>query len=120
MHLRLRTVGPSVAGPDLPHQRLPLSSVPASFQQTAGRPTIEAGTFDKPLPDGPVAVAAITSCTDTTDPALLVRAGLLAQRAVRRGPTAKPWVKTSLSPGSRVVEDHLRASGMLPALERAG
>ncbi|MET9973025.1 aconitase family protein, partial [Streptomyces sp. NPDC006356] len=60
------------------------------------------------------------SCTNTADPALIVRAGLLAQRAVRRGLRAKPWVKTSLSPGSRVVEDYLRAAGLLPALERTG
>ncbi|MFE7442289.1 aconitase family protein [Streptomyces chartreusis] len=68
----------------------------------------------------PVAIAAITSCTNTANPALVVRAGLLAERAAQRGLTAKPWVKTSLSPGSRVVEEYLRAAGLLPGLERTG
>ncbi|MFE0251269.1 aconitate hydratase AcnA [Streptomyces sp. NPDC059010] len=120
LDLDLGTVEPSVAGPDLPHQRLPLSRVPASFRQAAGRPTTEAGPFGEPLPEAPVAIAAITSCTNTANPALIVQAGLLAERASERGLTAKPWVKTSLSPGSRVVEEYLRAAGLLPALEGTG
>ncbi|MER7786831.1 aconitate hydratase AcnA [Streptomyces sp. NPDC097640] len=120
LDLDLGTVEPSVAGPNLPHQRLPLSRVPASFRQAAGRTTTEADTFGEPLPDGPVAIAAITSCTNTANPALVVQAGLLAERAVRAGLTAKPWVKTSLSPGSRVVEEYLREAGLLPALEKTG
>ncbi|MFI0773565.1 aconitase family protein [Streptomyces sp. NPDC021212] len=67
-----------------------------------------------------MAIAAITSCTQTADPALMVQAGLLAERAVEAGLSAEPWVKTSLSPGSRVVEEYLRAAGLLPALERTG
>ncbi|NUT24733.1 MAG: aconitate hydratase AcnA [Streptomyces sp.] len=120
LDLDLGTVEPSVAGPDLPHQRLPLSQVPASFRRAEGRPTTEAGPFGEPLPDGPVAIAAITSCTNTANPALIVQAGLLAQRASERGLTAQPWVKTSLSPGSRVVEEYLRAARLLPALEGTG
>ncbi|MGO4423328.1 aconitase family protein, partial [Streptomyces sp. MCAF7] len=120
LDLDLGTVEPSVAGPNLPHQRLPLSRVPASFRQAAGRTTTEADTFGEPLPDGPVAIAAITSCTNTANPALIVQAGLLAERAVQAGLTAKPWVKTSLSPGSQVVEEYLREAGLLPALEQTG
>ncbi|MDX2939363.1 aconitate hydratase AcnA [Streptomyces ipomoeae] len=120
LDLDLGTVEPSVAGPNLPHQRLPLSRVPASFRQAGGRTTTEADMFGEPLPDGPVAIASITSCTNTANPALIVRAGLIAERAVRAGLTAKPWVKTSLSPGSRVVEEYLREAGLLPALEKTG
>ncbi|WP_416979739.1 aconitate hydratase AcnA [Streptomyces sp. T028] len=121
LDLDLGTVEPSVAGPDLPHQRLPVSQVPASFQQAAGRATTAtADSFGEPLPDGPVAIAAITSCTNTANPALVVQAGLLARRAVQSGLTAKPWVKTSLSPGSQVVEEYLRESGLLPHLEKTG
>lgn len=121
LDLDLGTVEPSVAGPDLPHQRLPLSQVPASFRQVTSGTAAEASeVFGTPLPDGPVAIAAITSCTNTANPALVVQAGLLAERAVRAGLTAKPWVKTSLSPGSRVVEEYLREAGLLPPLEKTG
>lgn len=125
LDLDLDTVEPCVAGPDLPHQRLPLSQVPASFRRAAvrtaaGQPDTASDTFGERLPDGPVAIAAITSCTNTANPALIVQAGLLAERAVRAGLTAKPWVKTSLSPGSRVVEEYLREAGLLPALEKTG
>ncbi|MFJ9626093.1 aconitate hydratase AcnA [Streptomyces sp. NPDC101175] len=121
--LDLGSVEPSLAGPRLPHQRLPLSAVPESYRLSA-RPAdnypVETGEFDEPLPEGPIAVAAITSCTNTANPALVVQAGLLAERAVAAGLTAKPWVKTSLSPGSRVVEEYLRAADLLPALESTG
>ncbi|MFF3821557.1 aconitate hydratase AcnA [Streptomyces bluensis] len=124
LDLDLGTVEPCVAGPNLPHQRLPLSQVPASFRRAAVRtatgPGTASGTFGEPLPDGPVAIAAITSCTNTANPALVLQAGLLAERAAAVGLTAKPWVKTSLSPGSRVVEEYLRAAGLLPALEKTG
>ncbi|KOG23192.1 aconitase family protein [Streptomyces viridochromogenes] len=90
LDLDLGSVEPSEAGPNLPHQRLPLSRVPASFRQAAGRPTGEVDVFGEPLPDGPVAIAAITSCTNTANPALIVQTGLLAQRAVQRGLIAKP------------------------------
>ncbi|GHG99667.1 aconitate hydratase AcnA [Streptomyces lanatus] len=121
LDLDLGTVEPSVAGPDLPHQRLPLSRVPASYRGPRVRTSTGAGDLGEPqLPEGPVAIAAITSCTHTANPALVVQAGLLAQRAARWGLTARPWVKTSLSPGSRVVDAYLRASGLLPALEQTG
>ncbi|MGW2327556.1 aconitate hydratase AcnA [Streptomyces sp. NPDC001700] len=124
--LDLGTVEPSMAGPNLPHQRLSLSRVPASYRAAATPTAVDTGdkdtgdTFGEPLPEGPVAIASITSCTNTANPALMVQAGLLAERAVQAGLSAKPWVKTSLSPGSRVVEEYLRAAGLLPALEKTG
>ncbi|MEU4892722.1 aconitate hydratase AcnA [Streptomyces sp. NPDC044780] len=132
--LDLGGVEPSMAGPNLPHQRLPLSRVPESYRAAAPATTRDRAAderaaaeraageraFGERLPDGPVALAAITSCTHTANPALMVQAGLLAERAARAGLTAKPWVKTSLSPGSRVVEEYLRVSGLLPALEQTG
>lgn len=120
IHLDLATVEASLAGPDLPHQRLPLSRVPASFRTTANRAPVTPDVFAEPLPEGPVAIAAITSCTNTANPALIVQAALLAERALAAGLTTKPWVKTSLSPGSRVVEDYLREGGLLTALEQTG
>ncbi|ELS51114.1 putative Aconitate hydratase 1 [Streptomyces viridochromogenes Tue57] len=122
VELDLSGVEPSLAGPNLPHQRLPVSAVPGSFRRAARRTetTTAPGPFIAPLPDGPIAIAAITSCTNTANPSLVVQAGLLAERAVAAGLTAKPWVKTSLSPGSRVVEEYLRAADLLPALEKTG
>ncbi|MFF7653097.1 aconitase family protein [Streptomyces sp. NPDC007983] len=104
--LDLGTVEPSMAGPNLPHQRLSLSRVPASYRTATadtGRETAAADpAFGEPLPEGPVAIASITSCTNTANPALMVQAGLLAERAVEAGLSAKPWVKTSLSPSPPV------------------
>jgi aconitate hydratase len=117
--LDLATVEPSLAGPDLPHQRLPLSRVPDSFRTTTDRPA-DTAHFGERLPEGPVAIAAITSCTNTANPTLIVQAALLAERARRAGLRAKPWVKTSLSPGSRVVEDYLREAGLLTPLAETG
>ncbi|MEU7212619.1 aconitate hydratase AcnA [Streptomyces sp. NPDC044989] len=117
--LDLTTVEPSLAGPDLPHQRLPLSRVPGSFRSTVDRPA-DTADFAEPLPKGPVAIAAITSCTNTANPTLIVQAALLAERAQQAGLTAKPWVKTSLSPGSRVVEDYLREAKLLTPLAETG
>ncbi|MFE9181368.1 aconitate hydratase AcnA [Streptomyces sp. NPDC007126] len=117
--LDLSAVEPSLAGPDLPHQRLPLSQVPGSFRAGADRP-VESGGFGERLPGGPVAIAAITSCTNTANPTLMVQAALVAERARQAGLTAKPWVKTSLSPGSRVVEDYLREAGLLTPLAETG
>lgn len=118
--LDLDAVEPSVAGPRLPHARIPLSRVPAAFRAAAGEQEPAAGAFDEPVPAGGVAIASITSCTNTANPALMVQAGLLARRAAERGLRAKPWVKTSLSPGSRVVSDYLDAAGLLAALGDTG
>ncbi|MFI6579267.1 aconitate hydratase AcnA [Nocardiopsis sp. NPDC050513] len=123
----LARIEPCLAGPHRPDQRVPLSRVPASFRATApAAPAVSAPAattehvFGEPLPEGPVGIAAITSCTNTANPALMVQAGTLAARALERGLRVKPWVKTSLSPGSRVVTDYLRAAELLEPLERAG
>ncbi|KAA5835235.1 aconitate hydratase AcnA [Saccharopolyspora hirsuta] len=118
--LDLDAVEPSLAGPRLPHQRVPLSQVPASFRAESGGRPAESDAFGEPVPAGAVAIASITSCTNTANPDLMVRAGLLARRAVERGLDVKPWVKTSLSPGSRVVADYLRRAGLLEPLSAIG
>ncbi|MFI1358292.1 aconitate hydratase AcnA [Streptomyces sp. NPDC020898] len=137
--LDLSTVVPSLAGPSRPEDRVPLDQAKARFrtavasirkQNTAGdttatnTPTATAtvvidGTAHE-LRDGAVAVAAITSCTNTSNPAVMVGAGLLARNAVRAGLRSKPWVKTTLSPGSRVVMDYYRRAGLIPDLEALG
>ena len=135
--LDLSTVVPALAGPKLPQQRVPLPEVAARFRSAL---THEAGTdgfgldanaaerrvplradgLVAELTHGAVAIAAITSCTNTSNPSVLLGAGLLAKKAVDRGLKVPPWVKTSLAPGSRVVMDYLEAAGLLPALERLG
>ncbi len=114
--LDLGTVEPSVAGPRRPQDRVPLSKAGESFR--AAFPGGDKG--DDPVQDGSVVIAAITSCTNTSNPYVMLAAGILAEKAVARGLTSKPWVKTSLAPGSRVVTEYLRHSGTLPALEALG
>ncbi|WP_425376136.1 aconitate hydratase AcnA [Rhodoplanes roseus] len=111
----LASVEPSVAGPSRPAQRLGLAAVPASLPVTDRfRPVTG------PIRDGDVAIAAITSCTNTANTDAMLRAGLLARAARARGLTAKPWVKASLSPGSRVVTDYLAEAGLLDDLAALG
>ncbi|WP_329544394.1 aconitate hydratase AcnA [Streptomyces sp. NBC_01356] len=131
--LDLSTVVPSLAGPSRPEDRVPLDQAKARFrtavdsvrkQNTGGTAATTAtvvidGTAHE-VSDGAVAVAAITSCTNTSNPAVMVGAGLLARNAVRAGLRSKPWVKTTLSPGSRVVMDYYRRAGLLPDLEALG
>ena len=114
-------VEPSIAGPRRPHERLALAARAAAFRAAHFR--IRAGGGRRPritLKDGDVVIAAITSCTNTSNPAVMIGAGLLARNAVARGLKPKPWVKTSLSPGSRVVADYLQRSGLLAPLETLG
>lgn len=113
--LDLGTVETSLAGPFRPQDRLPLSGVPAAL---AALP--QPKTFAQGLPRHPVALAAITSCTNTSDPRLLVAAGLVARKARALGLTPPPWVKTSLAPGSPAAERFLRRSGLLDDLEALG
>ncbi|MEK7476442.1 MAG: aconitate hydratase AcnA [Candidatus Coatesbacteria bacterium] len=137
MALDLGAVEPCVAGPKRPHDRVPLTAVKASFVDalmtpvkengfgvsmgTVSRQTeVELGGTPTTLRHGSVVIAAITSCTNTSNPAVMVAAGLLAKKAVARGLTVPPTVKTSLSPGSRVVADYLDRAGLLPALEALG
>src|SRR5204863_187710 len=123
IELDLATVVPSMAGPKRPQDRLNLPDVKKNFlEMTAGAPAknIEV-TLDgerATIGHGSVAIAAITSCTNTSNPSVLIGAGLLAKKAVERGLTAKRWVKTSLAPGSTVVNDYLISAGLIHYLEK--
>jgi aconitate hydratase len=123
--LDLASVVPSLAGPNRPQDRVALPDVPASFHKVFGRRDVEVpaaldGAPDALLRDGAVVIAAITSCTNTSNPSVMVAAGLLARNAIARGLRTKPWVKTSLAPGSRVVTDYLEAAGLTPFLDQLG
>ncbi|MDG4662972.1 aconitate hydratase AcnA [Mycobacterium sp. 236(2023)] len=121
--LDLATVQTTLAGPTMPHQRVPLADVAESFRaavETATPAGDDDPVFGEPVPAGAVAVAAITSCTNTANPALMIAAGLMARNATRRGLTVKPWVKTTLSPGSRVVTEYLSNASLLDDLGALG
>jgi aconitate hydratase len=120
--LDLSSVEPSLAGPARPQDRVSLTSLPTVSLAALGRePTqVAAHGAATSLRDRDVVIAAITSCTNTSNPAVMVAAGLVAKRAVARGLTAKPWVKTSLAPGSRVVIDYLERAGLLEPLGELG
>jgi aconitate hydratase len=131
LELDLSTVEPSLAGPKRPQDRVALSGVAAGFEKDlkAGvmgvpgenaelRVPLEGANFD--LGHGDVVIAAITSCTNTSNPYVLVAAGLLARKARARGLAPKPWVKTSLAPGSQVVTDYLTKSGLQADLDALG
>jgi len=115
--LDLSSVEPSLAGPRRPQDRVPLPGVGPSFAEAFG--DIREPTSDG-VRDGSVVIAAITSCTNTSNPSVMVGAGLLARNAVEAGLAAKGWVKTSLAPGSRVVTDYLDRAGLTPYLEKLG
>src|SRR4029077_98785 len=124
VEIDLASVEPSAAGPRRPQDRVPLPKVADSFREVA-RDRLEAAP---PPPEshrnvpvhGDVVIAAITSCTNTSNPSVIMAAGLLAQKAVARGLSKKPWVKTSLAPGSRVVADYLQAAGLQAPLDALG
>ena len=111
----LSGVEPSLAGPRRPQDRVPLPRVGSSFADAFGT-----GRNGGGLGDGSVVISAITSCTNTSNPALMIAAGLVARKAVERGLTTKPWVKTSLAPGSRVVIGYLRKAALMEPLEALG
>jgi aconitate hydratase len=111
--LDLSTVVPSLAGPKRPQDRINLPDVKQNFLDSLGAAPKTNGIVQ----DGSVVIAAITSCTNTSNPSVLVAAGLLAKKAVERGLKSKSWVKTSLAPGSKVVIDYLADAGLLPYLE---
>ncbi len=135
LELDLATVEPSLAGPSRPQDRVALKDVKASFADALPKLKAAAKKALPPLPmaapgvvepvempggvltDGSVVIAAITSCTNTSNPSVMMAAGVLAKKAVARGLTSKPWVKTSLAPGSKVVTDYLTTAGVLPDLE---
>jgi len=128
MELDLATVEPSLAGPRRPQDRVPLSksrqvfrdALPSLDKQAKGigSVTVKDNGRSYSVSHGSVVIAAITSCTNTSNPSVMIAAGLVAKKAVERGLTVKPWVKTSLAPGSRVVTDYLLESGLLPYLEK--
>ena len=150
LSLDLSTVEPSLAGPARPQDRVPLKSSRRAWRKavgglmgnlagadTAAVEAWSAGTLEAPgtlghtvntttdkgsfaLGHGSVVIAAITSCTNTSNPSVLIAAGLLAQKAVAKGLVSKPWVKTSLAPGSQVVTDYLTEAGLMSPLEKLG
>ena len=122
VELDLSTVEPSLAGPKRPQDRVSLSGVRGAFKTALGRDvkTVAGKGYAKSISDGAVTVAAITSCTNTSNPSVLVAAGLVAKKAVELGLSAKPWVKTSLAPGSRVVMDYLEKANLVEPLDKLG
>ncbi|MFI5207656.1 MAG: aconitate hydratase AcnA [Gemmatimonadales bacterium] len=126
LSLDLSTVEPSVAGPRRPQDRVGLKQAKVSFEKAlpgllpAGSrvaPTSD-GSAEAKLRHGSVVIAAITSCTNTSNPSVMIAAGLLAKKAVEKGLKSSPWVKTSLAPGSKVVSDYLAAAGLMTHLEK--
>ena len=134
LELDLSTVNASLAGPKRPQDRIELGNMKSQFASLFSKPPTENG-FSKVAADlpkrfpakdgielgsGDVLIAAITSCTNTSNPSVMIAAGLLAKKAVEAGLKVKPHIKTSLAPGSRVVTDYLTKSGLLPYLEKLG
>ena len=120
LDLDLSAIEPSVAGPRRPQDRVALPNVRASFEEAFADRLAEHGPTEAGVRDGSVVIAAITSCTNTSNPSVMLAAGLLAKRAVEAGLETKPWVKTSLAPGSRVVTEYLDAAGLTPYLDKLG
>ena len=134
VQLDLSKVAPSLAGPKRPQDRIEIGNVKANFKELFALPIAENGFNKKPedldaeytntdgvrVMNGDVLIAAITSCTNTSNPSVLLAAGLLAKKAVAAGLTVAPHIKTSLAPGSRVVTKYLEAAGLLPYLEQLG
>ncbi len=124
LELDLGTVKPSLAGPKRPQDRVDLTGLKQATvavipADVAGRSTVVADA-DYRLKQGDVVIAAITSCTNTSNPAVMMGAGLLAKKAVKKGLRQKPWVKTSLAPGSKVVTDYLEKAGLQSYLDQIG
>lgn len=139
LELDLNTIVPAISGPKRPQDRIVLTEAKAKWQndivKTFKKPSMTNTTLSSDnngkvnvtynnntfkMDNGHVVVAAITSCTNTSNPSVLIAAGLLARNAVAKGLTSKPWVKTSLAPGSRVVTDYLQQAGLLTDLEKLG
>ena len=130
LELDMSTVESSLAGPKRPQDRVELSQVPKAFRgavelevnkkEKNAQPTVKYQNKTFELTDGAVVIAAITSCTNTSNPSVLMAAGLLAKKAVEKGLMRQPWVKTSLAPGSKVVTDYLAVAGLTPYLDKLG
>lgn len=130
MELDLSTVVPSIAGPRRPQDRIELDNAQVQFhadlesflsaESAKGSVPVRMGESEFSLTNGAVTIAAITSCTNTSNPSVMLAAGLLARNAVRKGLTSKPWVKTTLAPGSKVVTDYYEKAGLMDDLEALG
>ncbi|QRN79987.1 MAG: aconitate hydratase [Nocardiopsis sp. BM-2018] len=137
LELDLATVQPSLAGPKRPQDRILLADMQTAWREALGAPTQARGFgldeaaqrnsaplrfkgVEHELRHGDVVIAAITSCTNTSNPSVMLAAGMVAKKAAERGLKAKPWVKTSLAPGSRVVTEYLNDAGLTPYLEEVG
>ncbi|RME86612.1 MAG: aconitate hydratase AcnA, partial [Planctomycetota bacterium] len=136
LELDMSSVVPSLAGPKRPQDRIDLSHIKEKFQESLTAPQgvkgfglstedlkkksiFKENGKEYELPHGSLIIAAITSCTNTSNPSVMLAAGLVAKKAIEKGLEPKPWVKTSLAPGSKVVEEYLRQSGLLKYLEKA-
>jgi aconitate hydratase len=137
MELDLATIEPALAGPKRPHDRVPLTQVASSFRESLTAPvgpkgfglkeedlarkgSVQYNGTGEEIGHGAVVIAAITSCTNTSNPSVMVGAGLVAKKAVEKGLTTKKYVKTSLAPGSGVVTAYLKKAGLLAYLEKLG
>jgi len=133
LELDMSTIVPSLAGPKRPQDRIELSAARSQFLGTdlpamntardtacTGESTVEINGEQVTISDGAVVIAAITSCTNTSNPSVMIGAGLVAQKAASRGLKVKPWVKTSLAPGSLVVTNYLQQAGLLDSLDTLG
>jgi aconitate hydratase len=134
VHLDLSTVTPSLAGPKRPQDRIELGNMKSTFTDLFSKPTKDNGFNKNPedlskvydtadgvrVKNGDILIAAITSCTNTSNPSVMIAAGLLAKKAAEKGLTVAPHIKTSLAPGSRVVTEYLTAAGLLPYLDQLG
>ncbi len=134
VNLDLSTVTPSLAGPKRPQDRIEIGNVKSTFTDLFSKPTTQNGFNKDPadltnayettngvqVKNGDILIAAITSCTNTSNPSVLLAAGLLAKKAVEAGLTVAPHIKSSLAPGSRVVTEYLEAAGLLPYLDKLG
>jgi aconitate hydratase A / 2-methylisocitrate dehydratase len=124
LELDLETVGPSLAGPKRPQDRVDLARLGEATAAAIGEgerdKSVPVAETDYELKQGDAVIAAITSCTNTSNPAVMIGAGLLAKKAVELGLARKPWVKTSLAPGSKVVTDYLAKAGLQTYLDRLG
>ncbi|MEO0538113.1 MAG: aconitate hydratase AcnA [Cyanobacteria bacterium P01_A01_bin.123] len=131
LSLDLATVEPSLAGPKRPQDRVLLSNLAEQFKTSdfpsfsglasySDKRSVPVGGTDYALEDGAVAIAAITSCTNTSNPSVMIGAGLVARKAAEKGLKVKPWVKTSLAPGSQVVSDYLEKAGLQQDLDALG
>jgi aconitate hydratase len=120
LELDLTKVEPSLAGPKRPQDRIALSTAAGAFRELLGVEAAPQKADDAPLADGDVVIAAITSCTNTSNPSVLIGAGLVARKARALGMKVKPWVKTSLAPGSQVVTEYLEKAGLQEDLNAMG